>query len=773
MTAPDNFPAAPRYSLADRCRALGWYYPAAILLLILAAALRFYDLAGNTIYHDEAVASFYTRGTFSQLLDNTRANNASAIAYLLLLFLVQKVEISPLSIRLVPAIASLLTVAALLFLLPRVGLSRPAAFLAALLLTLSTAAIEYAQYAREYSLDTLLAALLIAGFLSYLRNGSKALLGAALFLAPLVQWGLALFCAAVLAAALLTRNAGDSPSLPKYLNRTGANPWLARLGERLKSRRDLILPAALFLTGSLISYLTALRYIWAGDGYTGDYARHLYGGGYDPLSILSFVASHSWLMLTYLLPAAVALLALTAFAFLSVASLKKRSLDPIALLLLLSIATGIVAALLQLYPLGNSRHSLYLAPIIFLAAGVALCWAASQLATLTRRPWLRLALLTALTALAALTGAAAIRQDNPWRDWSQLQSVIALLDEPAQAGDLICVSKWYTPTVEFYQGKPANYRYRCSRGLIAAQGGFPGILNTAPSGRLWLVSGSPSDHDTVWDALRSDGPSKIEHIIYGEPHLYRISRPSSPDLLSEYQSTRAQPPAARATFDLYLDFDLFRNKSRLRYLKEPCAPSDTAARFFLQITPADPADLPLRQQPSGVDRQDFDFARHGAVFAGKCMATVPLPDYPVAAIRTGQLTPGQEPVWTAEFPADTAQLWHRIYQSIAAGEPAARAAFNLYIRDNYLHYLKEPCHPADTAAPFFLHLVPANTNDLPQQRRLYGFANRDFDFALRGTLQDGRCLTAVPLPDYPIAEIRTGQYSGSNRLWETVFAVAR
>lgn len=67
--------------------------------------------------------------------------------------------------------------AAILLLLPRMGVSRPAALLAALLATLSTAAVEYAQVAREYSIDTLVAVLLIAGLLSYLREGRKALLG--------------------------------------------------------------------------------------------------------------------------------------------------------------------------------------------------------------------------------------------------------------------------------------------------------------------------------------------------------------------------------------------------------------------------------------------------------------------------------------------------------------------------------------------------------------------------------------------------------------------
>ena len=59
------------------------------------------------------------------------------------------------------------------------------------------AAIRHAQDAREYSIDALLAVLLIAGLLWYLRDGRKALLGVALFVAPLLQYGLVLFGVAV------------------------------------------------------------------------------------------------------------------------------------------------------------------------------------------------------------------------------------------------------------------------------------------------------------------------------------------------------------------------------------------------------------------------------------------------------------------------------------------------------------------------------------------------------------------------------------------------
>ena len=57
----------------------------------------------------------------------------------------------------------------------------------------------------------------------------------------------------------------------------------------------------------------------------------------------------------------------------------------------------------------------------------------------------------------------------------------------------------------------------------------------------------------------------------------------------------------------------------------------------------------------------------------------------------------------------------------------------------------------------FVHVDPTDPNDLPQPRRQYGFDNLDFSF-LGGTIEDGRCVQSVRLPDYGILAIRTGLY---------------
>lgn len=117
-----------------------------------------------------------------------------------------------------------------------------------------------------------------------------------------------------------------------------------------------------------------------------------------------------------------------------------------------------------------------------------------------------------------------------------------------------------------------------------------------------------------------------------------------------------------------------------------------------------------------------------------------------------------------------AEDWRRAFAAAASGEPAAVAGgFALHLDGKRLHYAGEPCGWAETAAPFFLHVFPANDDDLPSEHRWRGYDRRDFRFRERGARLGGRCLATAPLPDYPIARIRTGQVRDGDRLWTAEF----
>ena len=244
---------------------------------------------------------------------------------------------------------------------------------------------------------------------------------------------------------------------------------------------------------------------------------------------------------------------------------------------------------------------------------------------------------------------------------------------------------------------------------------------------------------------------------------YRVNFEEYQDV---YEQVRGEEPNARAVFDVYATDDA------LVYVKEPCSSAETREPFFLHLIPERAGDLPEERRRHGFDNLDFELLLlWGAVFDGKCVASVPLPEYPIAGIKTGQFIRGEGQVWRAAFSTNP-EFYRDAYEAAISVEPVARSAFDLHYADGALVYVKESCNPADADARFFLHIFPERARDLPRERRDAGFDNRDFDFFSNGALLDDGCVAVVPLPEYPIASIRTGQFvSGEGRIWSAEFAV--
>ena len=112
------------------------------------------------------------------------------------------------------------------------------------------------------------------------------------------------------------------------------------------------------------------------------------------------------------------------------------------------------------------------------------------------------------------------------------------------------------------------------------------------------------------------------------------------------------------------------------------------------------------------------------------------------------------------------------YWSITTGEPIIHSYFDIYLIENELIYAKEPCAPADKEALFFLHIIPEDVNDLPDDRRQHGFDNLDFDYDRFSAPVGDKCMAQRPLPDYPVAHIRTGQFTPDDgQIWKAEFPV--
>ena len=222
-----------------------------------------------------------------------------------------------------------------------------------------------------------------------------------------------------------------------------------------------------------------------------------------------------------------------------------------------------------------------------------------------------------------------------------------------------------------------------------------------------------------------------------------------------------------AAGDRILDsvFDLYRSEERLLIVKEPCAESYIANTvFYLHLTPESAEDLPPGLRAAGRENLRFRFGGYGALFDDACIASIPLPDYALADIKLR---------WEPAL-MDDAQAREKMRRALTDGRLLARSVYDFHLAGDELVYIQSPCVPAQTERRFFLHVVPEREEDLPAARREFGFANRNFDFYLNGALLDGACVAAVPLPDYPAASIRTGQFvSGEGEIWSAEFEVSR
>ena len=91
----------------------------------------------------------------------------------------------------------------------------------------------------------------------------------------------------------------------------------------------------------------------------------------------------------------------------------------------------------------------------------------------------------------------------------------------------------------------------------------------------------------------------------------------------------------------------------------------------------------------------------------------------------------------------------------------ARGKELLYFRDqcpnHQISYTIGSQHMLMSGGRVFLHVWPADADDLPAARRPFGFdALVDFQRYLPGWRKDGRCYAVCRLPDYGIAKVRTG-----------------
>ena len=270
---------------------------------------------------------------------------------------------------------------------------------------------------------------------------------------------------------------------------------------------------------------------------------------------------------------------------------------------------------------------------------------------------------------------------------------------------------------------------------------------------------SPPGPPGSW-SLRIYDANTFACIIDPEPYVSGI-----------LHKARTSEPLMRSVFDIH------RDGRHLYLIREGCATEDVEANFVLHVFPVDPDDLPGEWGRHGFENHSTSLDRTAVRLDERCAAFARLPDYPIARILAGQHDDGGA-LWLADVrldgqapiePPDYAEA----RRDAVAGEPLARSVFDVYAVGRALTYVRDGCADEDAAAPFFLHVDPVAAGDLPEHRREHGFDNLDFSLAASGAhLPGGSCVAVVPLPDYPIARIHTGQYDEESERWRAEFALS-
>ena len=197
-----------------------------------------------------------------------------------------------------------------------------------------------------------------------------------------------------------------------------------------------------------------------------------------------------------------------------------------------------------------------------------------------------------------------------------------------------------------------------------------------------------------------------------------------------------------------VEYDVSRIGNVLTYSRGPGCRSaaEPVPRFFLHVYPVDENDLMPGRERSGFDNFDFLFQAHARVQDdGRCVALIDLPEYDIEWIITGQ------------FERRGSRYYKFWTQYISGNDQASRTGC---------------AAPGYSGKRLFLHVYPVHGSDLHPGRDRFGFNKRRLEFQKSGFQVDGRCMLVVPLPDFDIRFIRTGELK-PGVVWAGEFSPAR
>ena len=134
-------------------------------------------------------------------------------------------------------------------------------------------------------------------------------------------------------------------------------------------------------------------------------------------------------------------------------------------------------------------------------------------------------------------------------------------------------------------------------------------------------------------------------------HYYSASRPI-PATLSALLRDAEAGQADKGTLLLRSAYDVYLRDNRLVYVnnKNQCRRGDGEGRkrFYADVYPADPRNLPVGWTDIGYERLAFRVLRWMHCKTDGYVVPVQLPDYEIARVRTGQVAPDGRRLWEAE-----------------------------------------------------------------------------------------------------------------------------
>ncbi len=220
--------------------------------------------------------------------------------------------------------------------------------------------------------------------------------------------------------------------------------------------------------------------------------------------------------------------------------------------------------------------------------------------------------------------------------------------------------------------------------------------------------------------------------------------------------------------------DIHLHEPIIVFVKRECYSENLTNYIYVHIFPSSLEFLHKTTRRQGFDNYDFQILSNSVEYDfqimnsrlirnARCIFPILLPDYPVVGIRAGGYD-GSWQLWIDVEPIDASQME-------VAGDLLSSSIFDIHWDGDAFTYVKDGCTDNEAGTQFFLHVFPDDPDDLPFYRREYGFDNLDFLLRQRGGRADDRCIARVPLPAYPIASVRTGQYDATGQLWSVEFAL--